>query len=239
MLLAEDCIGCGLCVPYCPMGAIHIEGEQPYIDQDECVECNACLRAGVCPADALVQPELKWPRSIRRELSDPAYRNSTTGVAGRGTAEMKTNDVTGRYLHGQIGVGIEVGRPGLGTKLRDVEKIAMMIAAAGFPFRFEEKNPCTSLMEDTKTGKFKEEVLNEKVLSIIIEFVTDTKYIPEIMKTLEKAAKVVDTVFSVSIITRAEDNGTLPNVEKLIELGYQPSLNAKVNVGLGRPLPQK
>jgi Pyruvate/2-oxoacid:ferredoxin oxidoreductase delta subunit len=51
----ETCIGCEDCQPYCPVQAIRtIEGEDlSEIDQDECVECGVCLRAEVCPTDAI------------------------------------------------------------------------------------------------------------------------------------------------------------------------------------------
>jgi len=35
------------------------------IDEDECVECSVCLRSGCCPTEALYQPELVWPRTVR------------------------------------------------------------------------------------------------------------------------------------------------------------------------------
>jgi ferredoxin len=112
MNVSDTCIGCGSCVPYCPMEAISLGPEKAEIDQDECVECNACFRAEVCPTDSLIRPELKWPRSVRRVFSDPAPQHGLTGVPGRGTEEMKTNDVTGRYRVGEAGFVLDVGRPG-------------------------------------------------------------------------------------------------------------------------------
>ncbi len=235
MKVKDDCIGCGKCVPYCPMGAMELVQGKVDIVQDQCVECGNCLRAKVCPTDALYLPEIQWPRTFMRELSDPSIRHTTCGGSGRGTAEMKSNDVTGRFRQGELGLGIEVGRPGTGTLIRDVEKIAMLLCASGAPVHFEEDNPIVHIMADRKTGKFKEEILDFRLLSIIIEFKTDARYMPEIMKALEEAGKVIDTLFSVSMITRAEADESLPNVEQALKLGYQPSINAKVNVGLGRP----
>ena len=40
----ELCIGCQKCVPFCPMGAIHMEGKRAAVDQDECIECGICVR---------------------------------------------------------------------------------------------------------------------------------------------------------------------------------------------------
>ena len=50
----------------------------------------------VCPTAAFEPDELAWPRVVRRAFSDPRVPHESTGVDGRGTEEVKTNDVTGR-----------------------------------------------------------------------------------------------------------------------------------------------
>jgi hypothetical protein len=45
-------------------------------------------------------------------------------------------------------------------------------------------------------------------------------------------------VFSVSIINRLNPDGTIPNLEAFAKLGCRMSPNAKVNLGMGRPLAQ-
>ena len=76
--------------------------------------------------------ELTWPRQVRSQMSDvtTVYR----GVNGRGTEEMKTNDVTGRFKKGYAGIAVELGRPQVSTSLRDLEKIAMVVAQHGAEF---------------------------------------------------------------------------------------------------------
>jgi len=115
----EKCLGCGKCVPFCPVSAIRHDhhNQETMIDFDECVECGVCLRIGICPADAIKKTELTWPRSVRSIYSDPLNIHKETGLAGRGTEESKTNDVTGRFRRGEFGIAIEVGRPGIGTSL--------------------------------------------------------------------------------------------------------------------------
>lgn len=49
-VMAEKCIGCGLCVQLCPFGAVHIENEVAVIGED-CKACGACLNE--CPSEAL------------------------------------------------------------------------------------------------------------------------------------------------------------------------------------------
>ena len=131
MQIDQDlCIACGQCVPYCPVGAIRLD-DTAVIDLDECAECGSCLRCADCPADAIYQQELEYPRTVRSILSDPLTIAAESGISGRGTEEMKTNEVTGRFKAGEVGIGIEVGRPVTGARFRDVEKIAQAVADFG------------------------------------------------------------------------------------------------------------
>jgi NAD-dependent dihydropyrimidine dehydrogenase PreA subunit len=236
MIDKELCIGCGDCLPVCPVGAIELESDTAEINAEKCVECSVCYRAKRCPVEAFKQaPDLPWPRIVRRVFSDPnAPHSATTGGWGRGTSEMKSNDVTGRYKRGQIGIAVEVGRPGVGETIRNIEKIAAPFARLGV--EFEPLNPLTSLMEDTKRAIFKEDVKNERVLSAIIEFLIEPSRLKELVKALEESsALATDTVFSVSVINRLNPDGAIPNIDALERLGYLVSPNAKVNLGLGRP----
>ena len=74
----------------------------------------------VCPTAAFVPEDLTWPRTVRRAFSDPSVPHESTGIEGRGTEEVKTNDVSGRVQAGEVGFTIEFGRPGVGrTFARD------------------------------------------------------------------------------------------------------------------------
>lgn len=246
MKINDDCINCGSCIPFCPMGAIAEQNGVVQIDQDECVECCACSKSKICPMDALYVPELEYPRTIRRELSDPTSPNiSTVGKirsdaivqsTGRGTAEMKSNDVTDRFKYGEVGFGIELGRPSMGVWMRDAEKAVMTILQSDIGIKIEKENPIYGLIEDPNTGKFKKEILNEKVLSVIFEFSTGAENMETALQAIKEAARKVDTVFSISLITRAASDESLPNVERARALGYYISPNAKVNIGLGKRL---
>lgn len=244
MIIREDlCIGCEKCVPYCPVGAISMgekKGEKSKvlklarIDRDECVECFVCFRAKVCPKNAIEPEDLTWPRIIRRAFSDPFFDHKGTNVPGRGTEEMKTNEVTGRYRFKQIGIGLEFGRPGVGVRLKETEKAVRRFTEMGITL--EEKNPLTQLIEDRKTGRLRSDVLEEKVLSAIVEFVIPAERLDEVLEAIEEIASETETVFSLDLICRAAENGTIPIIDEATRLKLDLSKNGKVNVGLGRPL---
>lgn len=239
----EKCVGCGKCIRYCPMGAIQLFEEEwdtkkrrAYINEDECVECGVCIRAQVCKPQAIYFPELQWPRVVRRAFSDPMVEHKETGVPGRGTEEMKTNEVTGRFKRGSWGMAVEVGRPGVGARLWELELIAMALAEKGIVF--EPRNPVTFLFEDVKSGRLKPELKNEKVLSAIIEFEVKPEQLREVLKILKDLSGKVESVFSVDLISFPEEEEKGPALKIAREMGFPVYPNGKVNLGLGRVLNQ-
>jgi NAD-dependent dihydropyrimidine dehydrogenase PreA subunit len=236
----KSCIGCGSCMPYCPVGAI-VKTDQKtrkgkdirMIDQDQCVECGVCLRAAVCPTDSIAMPELVWPRLVRSLFSNPLTLHPTTKLEGRGTEEMKTNDVTGRFRRGMAGVGVEMGRPGVGSSFRDIQTVCMALAKLGV--EFEPQNPLSALIANKSTGELDPEVMGEKVLSAIIEFTVPNDGLKEALSVLNEVSSRIETVFSLCLISRVEPDGTIPVSPMVREGGFVPRPNTKTNVGLGRP----
>jgi hypothetical protein len=160
--------------------------------------------------------------------------HKNTGVPGRGTEEMKTNEVTGRFKRGAYGMAVEVGRPGVAGRLEDLEKIAMALAKIGV--EFEPKNPVTFLFEDVKTGKLKPEVRKEKVLSAIIEFVVKPEQIRPVLQALKDISPKIDSVFSLDLISFPEESEKAPALKVVKEMGFPVYPNGKVNLGLGKVL---
>lgn len=228
----EKCIGCGQCVPFCPAKAIVVQDKKAHIDQELCYECGVCTIVKSCKYDALYYPELSDARQTRYYCNNVHAKHPVTGMTGRGTAEMKTNELTDRFKRGEAGFGIEIGRPDVGATFRDVEKVAMSLARIGA--RFEPGAPATLLMLDTATGKLDDAILDERIIDSIIEFTVPTTKLEETLSTLEQVSREINTVFSVDLITRAEEDGSLPNVEIARALGYDVRPNGKATLGLGR-----
>ncbi len=257
------CVACGNCTYVCPMGAIYIDPAigRATVNRDECVECYACYNGlsqehlnptlvrtirkvfrlmrvrfdpepDVCPTAAFAPEELTWPRVVRRAFSDPRVPHESTGVEGRGTEEVKTNDVSDRVNVGEVGFTVELGRPGVGVWFREIQEMAWELARAGVVF--EKRNPVTSLMSDSRNGTIREDIMNEKVLSAIIEIKVPVERTEEIVRLVHAVEKRLDTVVSLGVATRCDADGEERTVAPILErLGYKLE-RAKTNTGLGR-----
>jgi hypothetical protein len=245
------------------MGAIYIDPaiNRATVDRNECVECYACFNGmshehlppslvrgmrsifkafrlrfdpepDVCPTSAFAPEELTWPRMVRRAFSDPRVPHESTGVQGRGTEEVKTNDVSGRVKVGEVGFTIEFGRPGVGVWFHEIQKMTTALAKAGVSF--EKKNPVTSLMTDVSTGSIREDILDEKILSAIVEIKVTVDRTEEIIRLVRQVEREIDTVVALGVGTRCDENGEEHVIAPILErLGYKLE-RAKTNVGLGR-----
>lgn len=227
------CTGCGECIPFCTVGAIvSTPNGKAGIIQDECVECGSCLRSEVCTTGALVKDELRWPRVLRARFSDPLERGSEKGMGKRGTPGVKTNDVTGLLKPGEVGIAIEMGRPNLGVRLREVDRVARAVAVLNPTFK--AGNPITVLMVDPAAGKIRDDLLDEKVLSANLELTIKPESLEDLVDILRPLSQELQTVFSLSLSCVANEDGTAPLVQWAAKAGLGLSPNGKLNVGLGK-----
>jgi ferredoxin len=230
------------------------------IDREACVECFQCLRGmsqehlnptfvrgvrtalnwfrlrfdpepDVCPTASFEADELTWPRLVRRAFSDVTATHESTGIHGRGTEEVKTNDVTKRVKAGEAGFVVEFGRPSIGVYFRDIERMTMALAAAGAAF--EEKNPITQLMSVKEHGVLRPDILGEKVLSAIVEFKTPIGRVDDFIDTVEDVASSLPTIVALGIAAVCDEEGRSPIEDVMARRGY-PIIRGKTNLGLGR-----
>jgi len=259
----DKCVGCGNCTYVCPMGAIYVNPQtgRSTINRDECVECYACYNGlsgenlpprtvrlarkffnlfalrfepepDICPTSAFEPDTLEWPRVVRRAFSDPCVPHESTGVIGRGTEEVKTNELTKWVSLGEVGITIEFGRPGVGARFYEIQEMSRALAAAGFVF--ETKNPIASLMTNLQTGDLPKDILNEKVLSAILEIKVPVARLEEVIRIVWAVEKRIKTVVVLGVGVRCDENGNDAIVFPILErLGYNPA-RAKTNLGLGR-----
>lgn len=233
----EICVGCGECQPYCPAGAIVYEDLKSTVDQNVCYECGTCLRSEICPVNAIEESPYVYehPRALRKYFSDPTSTHAVTGIQGRGTEESKTNDVTLRVKPGEVGIGIEVGRPTIGIGMDDIQKITRALASSGI-HEIEPHNPIYSMIEDFKTGDLKKELMGERVLSAIIELQVKTERLRPVLRTLKTVARELESVFSLDVFTIVEPTLEIPRevIDSIEAEGFSCRPNAKINMGLGR-----
>lgn len=229
----EKCVGCGQCAIFCPMSAIKITNRKAELNENKCVNCYNCVRHG-CPVNALEIVKLQWPYTLQESLSCPTGVDEKSGVSGRGTAEMKTNEVTGRIGHGKVGICLEFGRPGTGTTFYDVEKACKCLAK--HHAYFEPLNPVTYVMSNVETGEIQQDVRGLFVLSAIVEALIDASELEAVLNDVKILAEEVDTVFSVGVSSLVKEDGTTYFDETITKMELSMYPEGKTNVGLGRPL---
>jgi Na+-translocating ferredoxin:NAD+ oxidoreductase RNF subunit RnfB len=76
----EKCIGCAICIDYCPIGAIIMKDDKAEIN-NQCTDCGDCVQA--CPQGAISPINESQPRFFSHD-KDKMYPGFTFNRRGRG-----------------------------------------------------------------------------------------------------------------------------------------------------------
>lgn len=254
------CNSCGACVPYCPVSAIveYSADNTISIDPRRCTECGLCLQSEVCPVHAVVARDLTWPRTLRGKFQNrhSPYRNSR--LLAQVSPPLKTasegetfnrsdsptelrNDVNGLIRHGEAEIIAELGRPHLSTTFRDVQKVVQALLPLGLQLEHQyppadQRSPLSELAAVASRGVFKPDILDERAGWVTLRLLRREEELPRILLALRRAAAEIDTVFAVGVVSRLARDGSTAAETAAREIGLDPAVNCKTNVGLGRPL---
>ncbi len=78
------CVGCGICVDFCPVNAIAISNRKAFVDKTKCTDCGFCIDK--CPKGALSMENVNIP-NINSHNNLGRYFNGENGgtfVSGQG-----------------------------------------------------------------------------------------------------------------------------------------------------------
>jgi hypothetical protein len=89
-------------------------------------------------------------------------------------------------------------------------------------------------MSDVSTGTLRSDILNEKIMSAIVEIKVPVERTEEIIRLVWEVEKKLDTVVALGVATRCDEHGEENMVAPILQkLGYKLE-RAKTNIGLGR-----
>ncbi len=109
----------------------------------------------------------------------------------------------------------------------------MTTSLANADVAFEEKNPVSNLMTDREHGLLNPEILNEKVMSVIIECTAAEADIVDVLLLLRRISAEIPTIMAVGISVRCDEGGHTDLEAVLREHDFEFN-RAKTNIGIGR-----
>ena len=78
--------------------------------------------------------------------------------------------------------------------------------------------------------------MGERALNVMIHGRIDNTRLRGVLENLKRASGEIDTVFSLSLVNRLEDDRSAPALPIAAQAGFTIRPHVKVNVGLGRRL---
>jgi uncharacterized Fe-S center protein len=76
--VGANCVECGLCIEYCPVGAISDESGKTRIDQEKCIGCAGCI--AVCESEAI---DIPWHGATSRECMERCVEYAFGAMKGK------------------------------------------------------------------------------------------------------------------------------------------------------------
>ncbi len=89
-------------------------------------------------------------------------------------------------------------------------------------------------MSEVSTGTLRADILNEKVMSAIVEIKVPVERTEEIIRIVWEVEKQLDTVVAIGVATRCGEHGEEVVVAPFLNGWDTSSQRAKTNIGLGR-----
>lgn len=148
----QTCVGCRMCVPYCPVGAIAVHEKKASINAKKCIGCGECIL--ICPSKAI---EVQWnesPDIFQKKMAEYAC-GALKGKEKKAVFlnfVMQVSPACDCYPHSDAPIVRDIGI------LASTDPVAIDAASCGL-VNNEESLPGTAIKKPLKRGEDKWRVL--------------------------------------------------------------------------------
>ncbi|MEJ2058337.1 MAG: 4Fe-4S binding protein [Desulfofustis sp.] len=200
------------------------------IDKDKCVGCANCVP--VCPVGAIYIADDKLSEINPETCVEchNCFRSLSPEHLPPGVTRLIRKILKAISLRFQPAPDV-CPTDAIVHYFRDVQTVTSTLAAEGVTF--ESGNPVTQLMSDVQTGFIREDLLDEKVLSCIVEVTVPLDETVRHLDLVKRISRSVETVISIGVSTVCDEDGGDPLREILLNQGFELGWG-KMNLGFGR-----